>query len=252
MLQALEKAEREAQQAQRTVDAARRRIDQFTSYTKRLAEDQNKMETEIQTGAAKMKEWRDEAQIKIVESVRRDAASTLVSLELAVSGGSDDDSRAQSVSMFQLLSRQVISGMGRPSIDQLAALWKRYDADGNGVLTKSELSHLLVDYAASQADLITKDVLPQLRRQIDLGGSNQYVLLLCRARIMAQEAKLALFKSQAEGQLAAADLNAAFEHLDTDHNGRISKQEFLAGAADVMFRSQMERLKVWQRVEQAE
>ncbi len=62
VLQSLEKAEREANQARLDVVAARRRVEKFTAYTQRLAEEEAcLMEAEIQSGAATMKRWRDEA-----------------------------------------------------------------------------------------------------------------------------------------------------------------------------------------------
>ena len=59
--------------------------------------------------------------------------------------------------------------------------------------------------------------MPELERVLEAEGSNQFVCLLTRARLMAKKAELALFVSQAEGQLADADLKRAFLSLDTNH-----------------------------------
>ena len=92
---------------------------------------------------------------------------------------------------------------------------------------------------------IEKEELPKLRLMMEAEGSNQFLLLISRARMMAKEAELQLFKSQSEGQIAAADINDAFHKLDANHDGSISKDEFLKGATDVLFHNQLTRIKNW-------
>ena len=98
------------------------------------------------------------------------------------------------------------------------ALWKRYDEDGNGVLSRGELAHVVADYASARVEEIQKEELPKLRQMMEAEGSNQFLMLISRARMMAKEAELQLFKSQAEGQIAAADINDAFHKLDANHD----------------------------------
>ena len=131
-----------------------------------------------------------------------------------------------------------------PPFPQLA-LWKRYDEDGNGVLSRGELAHVVADYASARVLEIEKEELPKLRLMMEAEGSNQFLLLISRARMMAKEAELQLFKSQSEGQIAAADINDAFHKLDANHDGSISKDEFLKGATDVLFHNQLTRIKNW-------
>ena len=245
VFQSLEKAEREARAAQDTVNAARKRIASFTSYEKRILEDAHHMEEMMHEGAKAMLQWREKRTAEALQAVRSEGASTLVSLELAVSGGSDDDARSNSVRMFGLLSKQLVAGMGKPGDQQLLALWSRYDEDRTGTLSKGELGHLITDYATARAREIESNELPSLKAMMDAEVSNQFVTLLSRARLMAKEAELALFQSQAEGQISVADLNAAFSKLDVNRDGVITKDEFLRGASDVLFRTQIERLKNW-------
>ena len=47
------------------------------------------------------------------------------------------------------------------------------------------------------------------------------------------------------GQIATADLNSAFAALDVNHDGSISKREFLDGAAEVLFHAQLEQIRSW-------
>ena len=265
VFQSLEKAEKEALMAKRSADNARKRLTQFTAYTKRLKEDQNKMADEIEAGAKTMMAWRERRGAELLHCVRRDGAGTLVALEMAMKGGSDEDAREHSVHLFSILSKQLVAGMGEPSHEQvrraqmcsvargirsglplapmpliygkcslthhpaslaatcalspqLLALWVKYDTDGNGALSRSELAHLLADYAKARADEIEAEELPRIQKMMDAEGHNQFVLLLSRARIMAKEAELALFKAQAEGQIAPADLQTTFNKLDTDHD----------------------------------
>ena len=71
------------------------------------------------TNATELKAYRERNDAARLEVVRSEGASTLVALEMAVSGGSDDDARSRSVRMFTLLSKQMLAGMGRPSEQQL-------------------------------------------------------------------------------------------------------------------------------------
>ena len=109
---------------------------------------------------------------------------------------------------------------------QLLALWTKYDADGNGTLSRGELAHLLADYAKARALEIEREELPRIQKMMDAEGNNQFVLLLSRARKMAKEAELELFKAQAEGQISAADLQTTFSKLDTDHDVSVCVCEF--------------------------
>jgi Ca2+-binding EF-hand superfamily protein len=229
IFQSLEKAEREASLAQKTVDDAHKRMRQFTEYTKRLKEDRDEWEHEIEKGAQTLVQKFDDYTSDVKSVVRRDGATTLVQLELAISGGTDETARTSSVKMFEILSKQLAAGMGKPNEEQLAALWKRYDEDGNGSLSRGELGHLITDYATARAGEIKREEIPLLEKILETEGSNQFVCLLTRARLMAKEAELALFVAQAEGQLADADLKNAFAALDANHD--VSLRTSLAATA---------------------
>ena len=248
VFQSLEKAEREAAMAQQSVDAARKRMRRFTSYSTRLSEEAERMEREVAEGAHAISDAVERYAERLQATVRRDGASTLVALEQATAGGSDEDARAKSVRMFEILSKQLAGGMGKPSEEQLQALWTKYDEDGNGALSRGELAHLISDYATARAGEIRREELPALEAVLESEKDNQFACLLTRARLLAKQAELELFVSQAEGQLADADLKNAFAALDVNHDGRISKHEFFTGAADVIFATQLERLKKWKAV----
>ena len=143
---------------------------------------------------------------------------------------------------------------------------------------RGELAHLITDYATARAGEIQREEIPLLQKILESEGENQFVCLLTRARLMAKEAELALFVAQAEGQLADADLKNAFAALDTNRGrettcprnaepttstgvfspryvrlpafsqGMISKSEFFKGASDVLFATQLERIKKWKGV----
>ena len=119
VFQSLEKAEKEALMAKKSADNARRRLAQFTAYTTRLKDDQNKMAEEIESGAKTMMAWRERRGAELLQCVRRDGANTLVALEMAMKGGSDDDAREHSVHLFSILSKQLVAGMGEPSHEQV-------------------------------------------------------------------------------------------------------------------------------------
>jgi len=249
----LQSIENEAQLAGRLsvverVDGARRRVDDFTAYTKRIQEDKGMVVHEIEHGVRTMRHASETQRLEAEQSVRNDGATTLVALELAVAGSSDVGVRAASVRLFALLSQQLVAGLGTPNEQQLLALFRRYDEDGNGVLSRGEIAHLIADYSAARAGQIETQELPGLRASLKTDGSNQFVCLLTRARVMAKEAELALFKSQAEGQVANADLCAMFNRLDTNRDGMISKDEFSRGMADVLFATQLERIQKWTSV----
>ena len=107
---------------------------------------------------------------------------------------------------------------------------------------------MISDYATARAGEIRREELPALERVLESEKDNQFACLLTRARLLAKQAELELFVSQSEGQLADADLKNVFATLDVNHDGRILKHEFFTGAADVIFATQLERLKKWKAV----
>ena len=245
---ALEAAEREALAAQRDVEGATVRLRQFTAYSKRLKEERGHVVDEVNEGVASMLKHREELQAKLKQQVQRDQASTLVGLELATQAGDDSDLRASSIALFTLMSRQLVAGMGEPRHAQLKALWARYDEDRNGVLSKGELSHLMADYAGARAEEIERDELPGLLSMQAQHLDNEFVLLLTRARVLAKEAELALFKAQSQGKIAEGDVANAFRELDTNRDGTVSKAEFLKGINQVLFRVQLSRNENWREL----
>ena len=89
----------------------------------------------------------------------------LVDLEMAGSAGVDEERRARA-RMWSLLSKQLIGGLGKPRDAQLRALWKRYDTDRNGLLSKAALGRMLIEYAAARADEIAVDEIPNLEAML--------------------------------------------------------------------------------------
>ena len=121
----------------------------------------------------------------------------------------------------------VMRSLGQnPTEAELQDMINEVDADGNGTLSRGELAHLLADYAKARALEIEREELPRIQKMMDAEGNNQFVLLLSRARKMAKEAELELFKAQAEGQISAADLQTTFSKLDTDHDVSVCVCEF--------------------------
>ena len=52
-----------------------------------------------------------------------------------------EESKKMRHEMWSLLTEQVASGMGTPSEEQLAALWRKYDSNRDGMLSHSEADH---------------------------------------------------------------------------------------------------------------
>uniref|UniRef100_A0A7S4AYE3 EF-hand domain-containing protein n=1 Tax=Chrysotila carterae TaxID=13221 RepID=A0A7S4AYE3_CHRCT len=165
---------------------------------------------------------------------------------------SSDEQRAARHRMWKLLSRQLIGGLGAPREAQLSALWSRYDADHNGCLSKGELGMMMADYAAARADELEAEELPSLQRMMEEHDDNPFVRSLAEARLLSKRAELELYRAQSHGALPAAAVEAAFKQLDTRHDGRVFRDDFLAHATDVFFGIQMERLQAMKDLESAD
>ena len=84
--------------------------------------------------------------------------------------------------MWNLMSKQLIAGMGAPRATQLASIYDRYTDPKKGCLTKGDLALAMKDYSEARVLEISTHELPELETAMARQTStNQFVHLLTRA-----------------------------------------------------------------------
>ena len=168
--------------------------------------------------------------------------AAFVPIDLATKKGNEESFKVRS-EMWQLLCSQVEAGMGTPTEEQLAALWRKYDGNSDGVLSLAELRLVLTDYAAAMHARLSES-LPILQRRLEQarGKLDPFVEMMGAAFVSECEAQLGLYRAQAEGRITQEAIGAALGKLDTSHDGRITRDEFMSNATPVFFSGLLETM----------
>jgi len=151
-------------------------------------------------------------------------------LDRAFSAG-DVDPRVEAW-MFVLRSLSVGTD---PDSTMLQTLFRKYDADKDGFLSRLEVKPMLQEIArAKRQNLERKSHTIAAKTQAQSGGDivDSIFKHLELGEIPSQ---LALLKKQESGDVDALNLNQIFSELDLDEDGQVSLNVFLMKAKDTLF-----------------
>ena len=144
--------------------------------------------------------------------------------------------------MWSLLTEQVASGMGTPSEEQLAALWRKYDSNRDGMLSQSELKQIILDYAGAMVNQL-KTAIQKLKKRVEQSHTGCPIMqAISRAFLLAMQSQLALYRAQSEGRLTDDEVHKVFKQLDVNADGRVTRDEFMAHATPVFFALQLQQM----------
>jgi len=152
-------------------------------------------------------------------------------LDRAFSAG-DVDPRVEAW-MFMLKS--VSAGTDLDST-MLQTLFKKYDADKDGFLSRLEVKPMLQEIArAKRQQLEHKSHMIAAKTQAQSAQDADVARVVGSMFQGAIERELALLKKQESGDVDALNLNQIFSELDLDEDGQVSLNVFLMKAKDTLF-----------------
>jgi len=144
--------------------------------------------------------------------------------------------------MWELLSFQVESGLGPPSQQQLDLLWRKYDGNNDLELSMTEVRAMLVDVAGAMIAYlknVQKDVEFSLKH-----ATSPFERMLATTFKLTNDAQMKLFSSHVDGRLTEDEVAAAFASLDVNHDGHVTKDEFMEKAGETFFGILLEHAKM--------
>lgn len=120
---------------------------------------------------------------------------------------------------------QGIGGFGAPDASQIRNMFSRIDTDGDGKVTRDE-------FVAGAPDG-DDDKAGQLFDALDSQGSGSLSEsdMLSAFQQLASQMQAVLIQQQ-QGHQGPPDPSSFFDNLDTDGDGSVSKEEFVAGRPD--------------------
>lgn len=152
-----------------------------------------------------------------------------------LSGLDPADAASARVEMWTLLLKQVVSGMGAPQQEQLELLWRKYDANHDGKLQRNELVLIIKDHATSMHDALTTRDLPKVRAALAKQPGN----FLLEMQLKTLEQQEIVLRAQKGGKIDGAASDKIFDALDLDHDGTVTREEFITRAPQVFYGAQM-------------
>lgn len=154
-------------------------------------------------------------------------------------------------------SMDILNSGGKITAEQAEEIWNRYDEDGDGTLSKTELAHVLTDclnsqkaalqHAAEQANTAAHSELTALFK--DDGGSNDYSSQSASTLTPTIEHLVDVASTLAVGlvsqcvasieySLSPAGLSVlvenTYERLDVDGDGSVTKSEFVVLIGEIL------------------
>jgi len=116
-----------------------------------------------------------------------------------------------------------------PSEAQLIAVWTKYDENKDGNLDAKEMHKLMQDVFKMNKPLVEEDIKKQAKAMGPLGG----MMLMMLPVILEQYD--ALLKQLMENPEMIEEMRKQF---DVNSDGKVTRDEFIARAPDVLFKKQ--------------
>merc|ERR1712072_478807 len=132
---------------------------------------------------------------------------------------------AASVSTEDVWYEELTAAADEKTKSQLDSdkLFKAYDANGDGTLSKEELKNLVVDMMSATLRVL-KDKIAEMKANMDKLPADQK--MAAGMMMGALEAAPKQMEAQMEKLKDPAEAEQAFNKIDTDKDGKVTKAEF--------------------------